>query len=299
MAAVDSSVRFPAPAKRPGWLGSFLRRAAREPLLHFLLLGAVIFAIGEYNRPGDDQHRVVVDHARVAKLAETYVHQFGGQPSPQVLRTLIDNDVNEEILYREGIAMGLDRNDEVIRRRVVQKVQFLDQDLAPPTTLSDASLRAFYDAHHARYTVPARVSFTHIYFSPDKSGDASARARAQTVLASLNNPVTRAPDRGDAYPDLYDYSAIGPDDAKRLFGDTAITHDLFKAPADHWSGPFRSGYGWHLVYVSNIEPAHVLPFAQVRDDVRTDYQTDAQTAANDHAFADLKARYNVVREDKP
>ncbi|MEI9930196.1 MAG: peptidylprolyl isomerase [Rhizomicrobium sp.] len=268
-------------------------------MLHFLLLGAVIFAIGEYNRPGDDQHRIVIDHGRIAKLSDTYAHQFGGRPSPQVLRTLVDNDINEEILYREGIAMGLDRNDEVIRRRIVQKMQFLDQDLAPPAEPSDAALRAFYDAHRSRYMAPERVSFTHIYFSPDNGGDAAARARAQAVLSSLSSTVSRAPERGDTYPDLYDYSAIGSDDAKRLFGDAPIARALFTAPAGHWSGPFHSGYGWHLIYVNAVDPAHLIEFAQVRDEVRTDLQTDAQTAANAQNFAALKARYTIVRDSRP
>ena len=194
--------------------------------------------------------------------------------------------------------MGLDKNDEIIRRRVVQKMQFLNQDLAPPAPLSEATLRAFYDLHHAQYTAPERVSFTHIYFSPDHGGDAAARARAQTVLASLNNTVSRAPERGDAYPDLYDYSAIGADDAKRLFGDTPIARDLFSAPTGRWSGPFRSGYGWHLVHVGSIEPAHVLPFVQVRDEVRTDYQADEQTLANERNFDALKAHYTIVRDER-
>ncbi len=299
MAAVDTSLQLPSPARRNGRFAALLRRVAREPLLHFLVLGAVIFAVGETNRPGDDQHRIVIDRARIAALCDTYAHQFGGRPSPQVLRTLIDNDVNEEILYREGIAMGVDKNDEVIRRRVVQKTQFLNQDLAPPAAPSEADLRAFYDMHHARYTAPERVSFTHIYFSPDKGGDAVARARAQSALGALSNAVSRAPERGDVYSVLYDYSAIGPDDAKRLFGDTPIARQLFSAPVAHWVGPFRSGYGWHLVRVGAVEPAYVMPFTEVRDDVRTDYQADAQNAANRQNFATLKARYTIVREDKP
>jgi hypothetical protein len=299
MTAVDDSMGFAIPARKEGKVVAFFRHAAREPLLHFLLLGAVIFAIGEYNRPGDDQHRIVMDHARISKLAGTYAHQFGGQPSPAVLRTLIDNDIDEEILYREGIAMALDKNDEVIRRRVVQKMQFLDQDLAPPAALSDVDLRTFYDAHHALYTAPKRISFTHIYFSPDKGGDAAAQSRALTVLGALSSTVTRAPDRGDAYADLYDYSGIGPDDAKRLFGDTAIARTLFTAPTGRWSGPFRSGYGWHLVYVSAVDPAHLKPFEDVRDEVRTDLQADAQAAANQKNFAALKARYTILRDGRP
>ena len=115
----------------------------------------------------------------------------------------------------------------------------------------------------------------------------------------MDAATTRAPERGDAYSDLYDYSSIAPDDATRLFGASEIAHAIFKAPLHRWAGPFRSGYGWHLVYVSAIEPSHLLSFAQARDAVRTDYLADAQTARNDRNFTALKNRYTIVRGDRP
>ncbi len=257
----------------------------------------MIFVVADVRSSGDKQHRVVVDGARIAKLARTYAQQFGGAPSPQTLRRLVDNDIDEEVLYREGLAMHLDRDDEVIRRRIVQKVQFLEQDLNPPAAPSDAALRAFYDSHHARYIAPPRIAFTHVYFSPDRGGDVDAHSRALKVLASLDAKITRASERGDAYPDLYDYASIRPDDATRLFGQTPIAKAIFKIPAGRWSGPFRSGYDWHLVYVTAREPAHLLPFEEARDSVKSDYQADAQDAANRDAFAALKGRYAIVRED--
>jgi len=276
--------------------GQFALRVLQEPLLHFLALGALIFVVADVRGGGDEQHRIVIDRARVAKLAQTYTQQFGGAPSPATLRKLVDNDVDEEVLYREGLAMHLDRDDEVIRRRIVQKVQFLEQDLNPPSAPSDAALRAFYDNHHARYVAPPRIAFTHVYFSPDKGGDA-ARSRALKVLESLDAKITHASERGDAYPDAYDYASIRPDDAARLFGQTEIAKAIFRIPAGRWSGPFRSGYGWHLVYVTAREPAHLLTFEDARDTVRSDYQADQQDAANRDAFAALKGRYTIVRAD--
>jgi hypothetical protein len=298
MTVADGSLSVTGPFGSRGLpLPRFFSRIIREPLLHFLLLGALIFALGDMRSAGDKQYRIVVDKARIAKLAQTYAQQFGGPPSPAMLRTLTDNSINEEILYREGMAMHLDQDDEVIRRRVVQKVQFLEQDLNPPAAPSDAALRSFYDSHSSLYTAAPRLTFTHIFFSSDKGGDAEARRRALAVLASLDGHVTRAPQRGDTYPDLYDYSSIGPEEAARLFGQTDMARAVFNAPAGKWSGPFRSGYGWHLVYVSATQPAHLMPFEQVRDQVRSDYQADAQVQANQRNFAELKARYTVVRQD--
>ena len=295
MSVADSLLR-PQHRLRDTQGGRVALRVLQEPLLHFLLLGALIFVIADL-RGGDDQHRIVIDHARITKLAQTYTQQFGGPPSPATLRRLAENDVDEEVLYREGLAMHLDRDDEVIRRRIVQKVQFLEQDLNPPAAPSDAALRAFYDGRHARYIAPPRIAFTHVYFSPDKGGDADARNRALKVLASLDAKTTRASERGDPYPDLYDYASIRPDDASRLFGQTPIAKAIFQIPTGRWSGPFRSGYGWHLVYVTAREPAHLLAFEDARDTVRSDFQADQQDAANRDAFAALKSRYTIVRVD--
>lgn len=287
MALADTAFKLQGRA-RP----SALIRLAREPLLHFVLLGAAIFALADLRTPADQRARIVVDNARAAKLARTYAQQFGASPSPRMLKTLIDNDINEEILYREGIAMGLDRDDEVIRRRVVQKVQFIEQDLAPPAAPSEAALRAFFDRHRALYAAPARVGFSHVYFSPDQG---RAKERAEAALATLKPGTTRAPERGDAYPDATDYSGIAADDAVRLFGQSEIARALFRAPRGRWSGPYRSGYGWHLVRVSSSEPPRPLDYGQARDAVRADYLAEAQASANQRAFAALKARYEIVR----
>ncbi len=207
---------------------------------------------------------------------------------------MLARDVEDEVYYREGLANGLDKDDQVIRRRVVQKMQFLEQDLAAPPEPSEPELRRYYSDHLARYRLPARVSFSHIYFSPDKGGDAVAHARALTALSTLTADTHRAPERGDAYPDLYDYSSIDPAGAAHIFGEQPIARALFRAPAGRWSGPYRSGYGWHLVFISAVAPPHEADFRAARDTVRTDFIAEAQERANAKAFGALKARYRVI-----
>jgi peptidyl-prolyl cis-trans isomerase C len=278
-------------------LGAWHKAASnllREPLLHFLALGAVIFVIGDYRAQSSAQNDIIVDRARAERLVETYRQQFGTAPSRATLATLVNRDIEDEIYYREGLANGLDKDDQVIRRRVVQKMQFLEQDLAAPAEPSDLELRHYYANHLAHYRLPVRVSLSHIYFSPDKGGDAAARARALGVLSTLSEATRRAPERGDAYPDLYDYSAIDPDSAARLFGEQPIAQALFKAPVGRWSGPYRSGYGWHLIFVDAAVPSRQASFSTVRDTVKADFLADAQEIANAKAFAALKARYHVV-----
>jgi parvulin-like peptidyl-prolyl isomerase len=274
-----------------GWL-------LREPLFHFFVVGLILFAVAEHHRAQTDVYRIVVTPERVAKLAESYRLQFGADPTPAGLEGLIAKDIDEEVLFREGVALKLDRDDAIVRRRVVQKMQFLEQDLTAPAEPTEAVLQRYYQDHLARYATPEKVTFSHVYFSTDHGGDAAARQRAVQALAGLNDGVGRAPERGDSFPDLYDYTGFGPDQAVRLFGDSEFARMLFKAPVGHWAGPFRSGYGWHLVRVQVKDPARTPPLAEVHDQVRADVIAAAQDVSNRKSFQTLKARFTVVRQDQ-
>ena len=184
----------------------------------------------------------------------------------------------------------------IVRRRLVQKMQFLMQDLNAPPEPTNSQLQAYYDAHAAHYVTPPRVTFSHVYFSTDNGGNAEARARA--ALAGLSDKVTRAPDKGDPFPDLYDFAAYEPEQVFRLFGHTPFAAAVFAVPTGHWVGPFRSGYGWHLLYVDARQAAARPPLSAVRDAVRTDYLQAAQDAANSRAFDRLAQRFTIVREDQ-
>jgi hypothetical protein len=281
---------------RPG--GGFTARLLREPLLHFALAGGLLFLAARLHASAVDQHRIVVDPARVAKIEETYRLQYGSPPSPDERETLVRAWIESEALYREGVARGVDRDDEIIRRRVIQKMQFLTQDLAAPAEPSAAELRAYYQSHQARYRTAPRVSFSHIFFSPDGRGDAGARAAAIQALAALTPDVVRAPGRGDPFSDRYDYARMNAADATRLFGDAPMARALFSAPLGAWSGPYRSGYGWHLVRVGARTASDLPPFETVAARVRDDAMADARAGADARALAALEASYTVVRADR-
>jgi hypothetical protein len=284
-------------AAAPGAARIFARRLAREPLVHFFAAGLVLFAAAERHKLQTDLHRIVVTPERVRQLSAGYRAEFGATPGPRTLTQLVDHDVDEEVLYREGVARKLDRDDEIVRRRIVQKMQFLEQDLAAPAAPSAAELAAWFQAHRAQYVQPASVSFSHVYFSDVRGGPEAARRRALAALAGLSDATARAPERGDSFPDLYDYSGFGPDQARRLFGDSELSRKLFEAPRGRWSGPLRSGYGWHLVRVQSATPARPLTFEEARERVLTDVIATRQEAANRKSFERLKARFTVVRQD--
>jgi peptidyl-prolyl cis-trans isomerase C len=274
-----------------------LRRLLSEPLVHFIIAGAVLFAAGQAWQSGHNAHRIVVTPAHLNQLANDYALQFGARPDAVTMDALLKRDLHDEILYREGLALKLDQDDQIVRRRVVQKMQFLMQDLNAPAEPTDAQLQSYYDAHAAHYAAPAKTSFSHVYFSTDNGGDAAAKARAAAVLKTLSDKTARARDKGDPFPDLYDFSAYAPDQVERLFGKSEFAQAVQTAPVGHWSGPYKSGYGWHLLFIDGRQGASRPPLKEVRDQVRTDDLQDAQDAANRQAFNKLAKSYTVVVKD--
>jgi len=296
---VDAAVRSEKDTgSQAGRTKRLLMRILNEPLLHFALAGFALFIVGRVYQEQTSVYRIVETPAHTAQVANSYALQFGSQPDAVTLDALVKRDLHDEILFRQGVALGLDKDDEIVRRRVVQKMEFLLQDLHPPPEPTDVQLMAYYNAHKSHYVEPAHVTFSHIYFSSDKGGADAAQKRAEAVLAKLPAETTRAPDLGDPFPDLYDFSNYDSGQVFRLFGHTPFADALFKAPVKKWSGPFRSAYGWHLIYVDAHKSEESPPLSKVRDAVRTDYLQDAQDKANHAAFADLAKQYTIVREDQ-
>lgn len=277
----------------PGWL----KRTAREPFVHFLLLGAALFATSETIEHFATQYRVAVTPERVARLADTYRQQFGQAPSATQLKTLVDSYIKEEIEYRESTALGLDRDDEIVRRRLVQKYEFLQQDLQTLEDPPEQTLRAYYTAHASNYGEPAKRSFTQVYFSPDNGGDAAAKARAEAELKKLKaSGADRAAEDGDVFPGPNDLADLNEGDTERLFGQSDLSRAVFTAKVGQWVGPYRSGFGWHLVRVTDARSGTTQPYEAVAPRVLDDWKASQRDSLNAKSFATLKAKYNVVVE---
>lgn len=274
---------------------AMLRTLIREPLVHFVLAGLILYIVGEVHRSRIDAHLIVVTPEREAHLADRYELQFGEQPDAQTLAQLVESDVEEEMLFRRGLALELDKDDEIVRRRIVQKMRFLLEDVSAPTEPSEAELSSYYQTHAARYAAPARITFSHVYFSSD-GGEQAAQQRASQALDLLASGKLTASDLGDPFPDRYHFSAYEPEQLYRLFGRTDFSEAALSSPLGSWMGPYRSAYGWHLVHVDARSEAQPLEFTTVRDRVRTDYLLDAQARTNAATFEALAREFAVVRE---
>jgi len=279
------------------WSGTAraLRFAVREPFFQFLALGFLIWTGAEYIEAHNERYVIHVGSAEKQRLAITYQQQFNQAPTAEQLRALIDRYTKEEIFLREGLALHLDKGDEIVRRRIAQKYEFIQQDLGVADDPEPAALERWFESHKQQYLTPRRVAFAHVYFSSDRDGPAEAYARAQKVLKTLQSAEqTRAPALGDQFPGPSDVGALAPEEAGRLFGESDFSTKLFKLPVGRWSGPFRSGYGWHLVYVTHYQ-APVLPsFEEVKAKVLADYQDEQRRLLNAQSYEKLRAKYKVV-----
>jgi hypothetical protein len=271
-------------------------RVLREPLLHFLVLGALVFTAAHHLERDADRYRIDAGRAQRARIATTYRQQYGIAPTEAQVQYLLDQYVRSEILFREGLALGLDRDDEIVRRRVVQKIEFLNED-ADAIAANDAELEKFFASHRSRYVTPASVSLTQIYFSADPHGEAEAHARAEAALAALKRGAGST--RGDRFEAGDSFAALSAPDAPRVFGDSQLTVALFNTPTGEWAGPFRSAYGWHLVRIERHAPPRVLPLDSVKDRVRADYLTAERERRNEAEFKRLAAKYRVVTDGAP
>jgi len=274
-----------------------LRSILREPLFHFALLGAVLFGLNRYMTERSAISRITVTKAQIARIADQYRRQYGLPPTPPQLEALVDKSITEEIFYREALKLGLGADDEIVRRRLVQKYEFLHQDLASPQEPTDAELLDFYRRHQTQYRLPERVTFTHVYFSPDQRGDTGARDAVAKLAATLNaHGATRASDQGDPYPGPYDFAALSHEEIQRVFGDSGLSDDIFQVISGQWSTPLRSGFGWHTVYVSGHTSALQAEFAAVSERVRSDYLESRRGQHNAEAIAKLRAQFDIVRQ---
>ena len=271
---------------------------AREPLVHFVLLGLLIWCVSDYGNGRRERYTIHIGAAQREYLASTYLQQFGEPPGPAQLQRLIDGYVSDEIRVREGLALGLDRDDEIVRRRVIQKYDFLRSDLVVPEQPTPAVLERWFEKNRMRYQIPERVSFAQVYFaSADGRPVSTVPERALRALAQLRKAqASRAEGVGDPFPGPSDVGAATKDDAARMFGQSEVSEGLFSVPVGQWTGPLRSGYGWHLLYVTHRQAARVPALEEVRGRVLADYVADQREAINAGEFKALKARYTITSD---
>ena len=277
---------------------SRLQALLREPLLHFLLIGAALFFVfDQVGDPVEKDNRIVISKADLDILAGDWLRRTGRPPSPQQVEQQLRQYIREQVLSREAVNLGLDRDDVIIRRRLTQKMQYLFDDLILVPDPTEAELNAFMSQHAERFTQPGTLSFRHIFLNPDSRGEA-IQYQAQQLLRRLqeSSAVVDTDELSDQslLPSLIDNETR--QQISNLLGDEFADH-VYRLPLNQWSGPVASGYGLHLVYVRTRTAARVLPLAEVRESVTSQWRTAKQKELNNLFYQGIKQGYEIILDD--
>ena len=261
----------------------------KEPLTHFLLLGAALFWF--YYEVADPQSEyddlIVVSEADIERLQAGWERQWGRPALQNELNSLVQSFVREEVLNREAVALGLEAGDSVIRRRLAQKMEFLFSDLADQAELTEDDLQTYFEANQDRFLEPGTVTFTHIYFSPDRRGE-SVHGDAELALGQLfTEPESDLSHFGDPFMYRSDLEAQRQDDVARMFG-SQFAEDLFGQQAGDWAGPIASGFGVHLVRIEGFTDPVIPPLDDVRNEVVYELRSERQKKADEAFYAGLR-----------
>ena len=271
---------------------NWLRAAIREPLLHFVVIGAVLFAVTALREQRAEHSEIRITAGEVEQLAKFWETQAQRKPTAEELQVLIDERVDEEVLAREAVRLGLDREDVIVRRRLAQKMAFVSDDLAIVAEPSEAELREYFAAHRESYTTPDLYALRHVYFNPDRHTAVDADAqRALRRLARGANPD----EVGDPFMLPRELADVSRGDILRDFGSVFADAVTGSAPGT-WNGPVRSPFGVHLVKLESHTPRSAANFADVRARVREAYLQQKQREANAALRAKLREQYKIVVE---
>jgi len=279
-----------------------MKRILKEPLLHFLLLGAAIFVAYSLasKRSSAEPGKIVITQGRIEHLATGFAKTWQRPPTEQEMEGVIRDYVREEVFCREAVALGLDQDDTVIRRRLRQKMEFVSDDIAAQTEPTDADLNAYLQAHADTFRVEQRFTFQQVYLNPQKHGDKLAQDAAQ-LLAQLNQTGDKvdASALGDSFLLEHQFAAMPASEIAKQFGEK-FAAKLGGLASGEWLGPIESGYGLHLVFISERTEGRLPALAEVRDVVRREWDNARRLDANEKFYQELLKRYTVtIDEPKP
>ncbi|MGH6898853.1 MAG: peptidyl-prolyl cis-trans isomerase [Geminicoccaceae bacterium] len=283
-------------SEKPGWP---IGRLLREPLVHFVVVGVVLF--GAYGvlqpNPQSDEgtQRIEITMDDLRQLAVVWLAQGRPAPTPQQMRALVQQKITSEVLYREAVALGLDQDDEIIKRRLAQKMDFLVADVAAMVPPSAAELETWFDRNASEFALPPHVSFRHLYFSFDRRGDGTQDAAA-AGLARIGGLPADAPEASaiaDPFMFRNYYGDATPEQMAKEFG-PGFAEALFQLQPGSWQGPIESGYGWHLIWIDSLDASRIPTFEEVKPRVLEAWQAERYREVRQRALAEMRSRYAII-----
>jgi len=265
-----------------------------------MFIGAAIYLLfGVFAEPVLDEtdKTIVVSAGEIEWMQSSWQKRWNRPPTDKEMDGLIQQYIRETVLYREALTMGLNQHDQVIRRRLAQKLEFLAKDLVALTPPTEEELQAYFAEHQDRYQQPRLYTFTQVFIDPDKRGDATLAdaEKIKVTLIAQGDAIENAGALGDDFMLQNYYPEKDSVEIQKNFG-SGFTESLVDLSPGQWHGPVLSGYGVHLVYVSNVSEPPAPVFAEVRERVTLDWKTDRGEELNEKFYANLRDRYTIVIE---
>jgi hypothetical protein len=282
-------------------LNNRLVRVLKEPLFHFVLIGAVIYGVYSIAGAEDeaaDERTITITAGEIKWMSDNWTSRWNRPPTREELDGLLRAYVQEQVLAKEAVAMGLDKGDTVIRRRLAQKLEFLTKDLLTPTDPDPQELAEWFDANQDRYRDPVLYTMTHIYLDPD-SRDVQALEEAEIIRDELN-AIDGLPENLNDYGDPFMLQSYYPEHTEaelaKAFG-SGFVETVKELEPGRWQAPVLSGYGVHVVLVSDRRLPEDPVFVDLEDRVRLDWAEETRDELNEQFIANLLDRYEVTIEE--
>jgi len=272
----------------------WINRLSHIFLFGFLLFVVLLIILGPPTSE-DDQLRVVITDQDVAQVGVAFMRTWQREPTLSELRSQLQQYIREEVLYREALSRGYDKDDMIVRRTLMRKMEFLAEGQVDEKDISDEEIQAYLAIRPEKYRIPPRISFAQVYFNRDKRG-AQAKQDVITAIAGLEKQefdINRLQQFGDRFMLQNHYTSQSPQEIRSQFGDQ-FADTLFQLSPDQWHGPVASGYGLHAVYVYDLEESYLPQWDQIKDRILIDMLLEEKNAAKEQYYTEILRKYQLV-----
>ena len=268
-----------------------LLKILKDPFSHFIIIGILLFVSYQIITPEEQQldNQITISENEVGNIIVNWKKRWNSAPTTAQLNNLIEQQVREEIFYREALMLNLQQGDTVIRRRLADKMAFIVNDIVVPTQATDKQLQDFMQKYPDKFLIAERISFKHYYFNSDLHSDKEMQA---ALLIGKQQLINGLPLKSDDFAGKSEFNLLPEHQIARLFG-RDFPQKLASLSVDEWSEPIQSGYGQHLVKISQRSEGIIAELDDIRDYVLQEWRAQQQITANIEVYQSLRSNYDI------
>lgn len=266
-----------------------LKKFLKEPLIHFLVIGGLIFFVYGQKNGGfeEKENRIVITKSNFDRLIMQWKKKHFRNPTKAETDEILEEFIYHEVMYREALVMGLDKNDIIIQRRLSQKLEFLSSDILQIAEPTNDELQEYLNTHSEKFMLPSKLSFTHVYIDTNKHTKEYFEELKKDLESGKSYKTL-----GDPFMFAKEFTNVTQTDVSKVFG-RAFAKKIFSLHVDSLQGPIRSGYGLHFVNISKKTDAKVAKVQDIKSTLTKYWKEEKTEQANSKIYQDLKKQYNI------